>query len=101
MDCHKNKLNMYTYPGVLCDVRCDTSTWFAGYNEKYFFDVGAYLSVAFPNLKSLLKWYYPIRCRKISNMSALSIIAAINSGINGYKENMSFDQFKDMKNNDA
>lgn len=101
MDCHKNKLNMYTYPGVLCDVRCDTSTWFTGYNEKYFFDVGAYLSVAFPNLKSLLKWYYPIRCRKISNMSALSIIAAINSGINGYKENLSFDQFKDMKNNDA
>ena len=98
MDCHKNKLNMYTYPGVLCDVRCETSTWFTGYNERDFFDVGAYLSVAFPKLKSLFKWYYPIRCRKISSMGALSIVAAINDGIVGYRDNLSYDQFKNLEN---
>lgn len=77
---------MYTYPGIICDVNCEESTWFSGYGEKYFYDVGAYLSVSFPCLKSFLKWYYPIRCKKVSKLSALAIIKAINSGIIGYKK---------------
>ena len=93
MDCHKNKLNMYTYPGVLCDVRCDTSTWFAGYNEKYFFDVGAYLSVVFPRLKALMKWYYPIRCIKISNLTAFEMIRWIKAGIKGYRLNSNYETY--------
>lgn len=93
MECHKKKLNMYTCPGILCDVRCDTSTWFTGYDKKYFFDVGAYLSVAFPILKSLMKWYYPIRFRKISSISAFEIIKWINKGIDGYSRNENYEEY--------
>lgn len=94
MDCHRSNLKMYTYPGILCDVICDQSTWFKGYNEKYFYDVGAYLSAVYPHWKHIVKWYYPLRCGKISKLSARSMILAINEGMNGYMENKSYDEFK-------
>lgn len=94
MDCHKLGLAMYTYPGVLCDVNCEQSTWFTGYNEKYFYDVGAYLAAVYPYLKSILKWYYPYRCRKITMLKTFEIIGAINKGINGFKKKMGYDDYK-------
>lgn len=93
MDCHKNKLKMYTYPGVLCDVDCGTSTWFKGYNEKYFYDVGAYLSAVLPRTKHILKWYYPYRVRKICDLSAIEIIKWIDNGIKGYVQHKSYEVF--------
>lgn len=93
MDCHKARLGMYTYPGIIGEVTCKTSTWFTGYDERYFYDVGAYLAATFPRLKLLLKWYYPIRCRNISKLKTTFIITAINKGIKGYMNNMSYKQF--------
>ncbi len=95
MDCHRAGLGMYTYPGLLCDVVCEESTWFTGYDEKYFYDVGAYLAAAFPRLKSLLKWYYPLRCRKLTKLKTLSLLSAINKGIDGYKKGLNFKEFHD------
>lgn len=85
MECHKSGLKMYTHPGFICEVTCEKSTWFKGYNEKYFYDVGAYLVAAFPKLKSVLKWYYPIRCRRLSELKMSEIISAINSGMRSFK----------------
>lgn len=93
MECHRSNLSMYTYPGILCSVSCEESTWFSGYNEKYFFDVGAYLSLIFPKTKHLLKWYYPIRVRKLSHLSCRQIISSINDGINGYKEGLNYNSY--------
>lgn len=86
VSCRKNGLKMYASPGVICDVNCEGSTWFKGFNEKYFYDKGAYLAAAFPCLKFVLKWYYPIRCRKLSELNAVKIISAINKGIRSYKQ---------------
>lgn len=97
MDCHKSKLKMYTSPGVLCSVNCENSTWFNGYNEKYFFDVGAYLSATFPRLKNVLKWYYPLRCGKLSELSWQKIICAINEGVQGYKKQYNYAQYQIYK----
>ena len=94
MNCHSAGLAMYTYPGILCDVRCEESTWFCGYNEKYFFDVGAYLSNVYPRLKHVMKWYYPLRCRKLTQLSARKIIASIDRGIRGYRKQLSFEQYR-------
>ena len=93
MDCHKKHLAMYTHPGTLCEVACDSSTWFKGYNSKYFYDIGAYLSVSFPRLKHILKWYYPIRCRKIAEIGSYKIIASINAGFRGFKRLQSYEQY--------
>jgi hypothetical protein len=93
MDCHKARLNMYTHPGLLCEVNCETSTWFTGHDEKYFYNVGAYLAATFPVLKVAFKWYYPIRCRKNSELNAFKIIFSINRGIKGYKKRLNYQQY--------
>lgn len=91
--CHSNKLHMYTFPAVIADVYCDSSSWFEGYNEHYFYDTGAFLAAAYPKTKNFLKWYYPLRCKKISNLSSRRIIKSINKGICGYKEKLSYDEY--------
>ena len=91
--CHLNGLKMYTYPGILCSVTCEESTWFKGYDEHYFYDVGAYLSVAFPKTKHIMKWYYPLRVRKITDLTFVNIIRSINCGFIGYKKNLNYYEF--------
>ena len=87
---HKAKLKAYTYPAVIADLSSETSTWFKGYNKKYFYDVGAFLSAAYPHLKVLLKFYYPIRFKKLCALSFSEIISCINQGIMGYKNGLSY-----------
>lgn len=40
-DMLKNKLNVYAYPALIASVDQADSTWFGGYDERYFFDRGA------------------------------------------------------------
>lgn len=93
MDCHKKALVSYVYPKVIAKVTMERSTWFAGYNENYFFDVGAYLSVVYPRLKHIMKWYYPIRLKKRTDLSVCKVIKSINNGFYGYQNKMNYEQF--------
>lgn len=40
---------------------CGTSTWFKGYDEKYFFDKGAWIAAAYPKAKLPLILYFSMR----------------------------------------
>jgi glycosyltransferase involved in cell wall biosynthesis len=91
--CHKKRFHMYTYPAIIADVYCDSSSWFDGYNDHYFYDTGAFLAAAYPKVNRLIKWYYPFRCRKISSLSFGTIISRLNDGIKGYKLNKSFEEY--------
>lgn len=93
LKCHRNKLNMFSYPAVISDVYCEKSSWFSGYNEKYFFDTGAFLSKAYPKIKQLMKWYYPIRCKKLTTLTVSQIIAFIKMGFKGFLLNMSYEEY--------
>ena len=49
-DCIRSGIKIYKSPIKVADVRQDTSTWFSGYNEKYYKDKGALFAAALPNL---------------------------------------------------
>jgi len=57
-DCLKRKLKIYTYPLTICQVSQEKSSWFTGYNEKYFYDKGVLLKAVFPKTYRLFIWYY-------------------------------------------
>lgn len=84
-DIHRNGLKAYTYPAVIADLYTGDSSWFNGFNKKYFYDMGAFLAAGYPKLKFLYKWYYPLRLYKKSELSIWEIIRYINLGIEGYK----------------
>lgn len=50
-------LNIYTYPSQIATVEQKNSTWFKGYNKKFFFDRGALFASAFkfPKIIALIQ----------------------------------------------
>jgi hypothetical protein len=57
-------LHIYAYDYVLGKCAKDSSSWFSGYNEKYFYDRGALVACAFPKTKHLMKWYFAWKASK-------------------------------------
>lgn len=48
-DCIKKKLNVYASKSMIGSLNQGVSTWFKGYNDKFFFDKGVLFSTIFPN----------------------------------------------------
>lgn len=78
----KKKLKVYAYETVIADVYNYESSWFQGYNEKYFFDKGALFKALEPRLYPLLNLQFAIRKRKLFNTSksVLEIFKIMNNG---------------------
>ncbi len=49
-DCIRGGLKIYRSPVKVADIRQETSSWFCGYNEKYYRDKGALFAAALPKL---------------------------------------------------
>ena len=64
-DCLKKRLKIYAVPYVLAEIDQESvSTWFVGYNEKFFLDKGALYSCLHPILWPLYSVRYLVRHRK-------------------------------------
>lgn len=75
VDIFKNKLKVYSCPETLGVVYNKKSTWFKGYNEKYFFNKGALFTGVSKKFRYLLILQYLIRhyevCKDIGFIKAL------------------------------
>lgn len=100
MTAHKARLNCYVYPAVFAKVYYNKSSWFTGYNSHYFFDIGAYLAVAFPKTWNFVKWYYPLKLKERTDLSTKAIIGHINDGVKGYRKGLNFEQYYSQGGND-
>ncbi len=89
----KKRLKLYTYPAVIAEVDQTTSTWFRGYNHKYFYDKGALFRALFGRLSYLYAAQDYLRHMseyKKSSLSSRTIISDIRNGIIGYKTYSSY-----------
>lgn len=94
-DCLRKGLKIYYVPieiGKL--VEGEESMWFKGFNEKYFFDKGAWLSACFPKLKYVLIFYVTFRFRKLSELNNLLTFKFLWNGMRAYKNKLSFKDYK-------
>lgn len=83
-DCFRKGLRVYSHDFVIGKCAKDTSTWFSGYNDKYFYDWGAMVACAFPKAKHLMKWYFAWKLKKKSGASLKRIMHQMNLGIRGF-----------------
>ena len=90
-ECLKKGMKIYTYPYCLATVNQNTSTWFRGYNEKYFYDKGALLAEAFPVMKYCLALYYTFSFRQLTSLSCWQVISYMFSGIKNSRYQLSYD----------
>lgn len=91
-DFHRKKMKVYRYPATISKVTFESSSWFSGFDEKYFYDTGAYLAAAYPKMHFLLKWYYPFRLFSKTELSILKMIRFLSMGIRGYKKKISYSE---------
>ena len=100
MNAFRQKLRIYSYPYVLCSTNKDSSSWFVGYDEKYFYDDGASIAAAFGRLYWLFAIYHAIKKDFKSNMNCLEKIKAIFAGIKGYEKTRSYNEWKNNNSNE-
>lgn len=82
----RKKMKIYEYPKIIATVDFSTSTWFEGYNDKFFKDKGAWLKEAYPYTYFIFKWYFIFKFGKKNLKEMLKINKWIKEGIKLYEE---------------
>ena len=96
---YRSGLKAYVYPAVIADLYSEKSTWQRGYDEKFYYDEGAFLQAAFPYMKYFFSLYYPVKHRKYLKLSPVNCLKWIWRGIDGCKEGKTYNDFAaDQKN---
>ena len=89
MDCIRKGLKIYSYPVVIAKLIERQSTWFMGYNDKYFFDKGVLFSLLYPRLCKVCAMIHCIKQRKrYKKYGLLSAYRQIRKGIQYRKRNL-------------
>ena len=83
-DCIKAGLKIYESPIKVADVKQDGSTWFTGYNPKYYHDKGASFAAILPKLCYIYAIFTAMRS-KSKEYGRLSILRMYLGGISEFK----------------
>ena len=95
-DCLHKKMRIYAYPQKIATVNQTKSTWFEGYNEKFFFDKGALLSQIRPITKYLFAiLYFPFRFK--SNLSVFKKQRLLIKGIKCFRKSINYEEWNNKK----
>ena len=86
-DCIKAGLKVYKSPVIVSTMKQDTSTWFSGFNDKYYMDKGALLEINFPLISRFLALLQTVKKYRKSPYSFNRMLALYMAGINKYKKN--------------
>lgn len=94
LECVRKKIKIYTYADSVGMNLYRESTWFNGYNEKFFFDKGAWIACAFPRIKFLMMCYFTVRFKSCSDLSIGTILKILSQGTKDYKKLAAYGESK-------
>lgn len=95
----KKGLKIYHHSFCMLYTEPSNSTWFNGYNEKYFYNLGAYLSQVTPKIGAIIKYYYLFRLRFEKELNRKQKIKWLKAGIRGYGKNrFSYEEYIKKEN---
>jgi len=90
----KSGLALYQCPEYITEVQQQQSTWFTGFNEKYFYNLGAVLSIRYHTFKRYIyQFYYPYRLRGDTKLSFGKQLKAMMAGMKGIQKGLSYEQY--------
>ena len=90
-DLRRAGLTMYVSSIDIGEANMDTSSWFTGKNEEYYFNKGAFCAAEHPRFLSVWKLYYCIRIK--ADLSLKNKLASFEKGVAGFKTGRSFADF--------
>ena len=83
--CFDAGLRVYAHTYVLGTCAKDTSTWFKGFNEKYFYDKGVLMRHLFPRMPRVMALYFGIRFKRKSELGTMRRVQLMMAGVRGGK----------------
>ena len=84
--CFDAGLKIYAHPYILGTCCKDTSSWFVGYNEKYFYDKGVLVRHLFPRCAYIMALYFGIRFKRETDLSCIERLRLVYAGVRGGKK---------------
>ena len=84
--CFDAGLKVYSHSYVLGDCCKDTSSWFVGYNEKYFYDKGILVRKLFPRSAWLMALYFGLCFKRSTDVAPLKRLCLVYRGVRGGKK---------------
>lgn len=85
-NCLDNGLHIYAHPYVLGRCCKDQSSWFTGYNDKYFYDKGVLVRHLFPRTAYLMALYFAIRFKRETNVGVWRRLRLVYAGVRRGKQ---------------
>lgn len=79
--CFDAGLKVYSYDYVLGTCSKDSSSWFTGYNEKYFYDKGVLVRNLFPKTAYVMALYFGIRFKRKTDLGVFKRLKYIYAGV--------------------
>ena len=95
-DMLKKHMRVYVYPVVIASVNQSTSTWFNGYNEKYFYDKGALFAAIFKRFGHLLCCLVLLKNKKLflgSDINYEKALLLAKAGAKGYYSGITYEKW--------
>lgn len=83
--CFDRGLEVYAHDYVLGQCCKDSSSWFVGYNQKYFYDKGVLVRYLFPKAYPVMGAYFALRFKRKTELGAVKRLKLVYAGIRGGK----------------
>lgn len=83
--CFDKGLRVYAHDYVLGTCCKDSSSWFVGHNEKYFYDKGVLMRCLFPRIPYVMALYFGIRFKRQTELSVWTRLCLMMKGVRGGK----------------
>lgn len=99
IDCFRKGLRIYSHNALIGDNIRDSSSWFSGFHEKFFYDRGAFLACAFPKMKIIVPFYYLFVYRKTKELMLRQKICLMFAGVRGGHSLQSYEEWQRACNN--
>ena len=99
IDCMKNKLKLFTSKELIATVDNKKSSWFKGYDEKYFFDKGALYCAINKRFKFLLCFQHLLRHKYI--LEDIKFNKALKLMIEGSNSYLKGETYSDKYNSNS
>ena len=84
--CFDAGLRVYSHSYVLGSCCKDSSSWFAGYNEKYFYDKGVLVRKLFPKTAYIMALYFGLRFKRETPLAPMKRLRLVYAGVCAGKE---------------
>lgn len=83
----RKNMRIYAYPKVIAKVKQEKSSWFMGFNDKYYRDKGVLIANMFPIIKYVMLLYFTWRLRKTSEKySMMRIFKLMREGLDEFNK---------------